>query len=297
MDLLASLEKIRNPFLTNIFRIFTAIGGELTVIAIICAIYWCYNKKLAYYLTFGLFLSSLIVQGLKITFRIPRPWVRYPNLNPIGEVIRTATGYSFPSGHTQATTSLYTALALNSKHKTVKVGCGIVIFGVGFSRMYLGMHTLQDVMTSFLITVVIVVLIHRISKVSLTERQRLVIAIFVGVASIGLLMYSLILSHQDIIATEFASDSCQAAAAGIGVALGWYIESKYIHFSVKTRDPRMQIVKYVIGLGVALCIKLLTKVALPNVIIVDGVTNFILVLWILVGYPMIFSRFCAIKEK
>lgn len=292
MDLLASLEKIRNPFLTNIFQIFTAIGGELLIIAIICAIYWCYNKKLAYYLTFGLFLSSLIVQGLKITFKIPRPWVRYPSLNPIGEVIRTATGYSFPSGHTQATTSLYAALALNSKQKLVKIGCAIVILGVGFSRMYLGMHTLQDVLTSFIITIVIVILIHNISKVTLTQRHRLVIAILVGVSSIGLLTYSLVLNYQDVIATEFASDSCQAAFAGIGLALGWYIENKYIQFSEKTKDPRMQIVKYVIGIGIAMGIKLLTKVVLPDVIIVDGITNFVLVVWILIGYPLIFSRFC-----
>ena len=296
MDLLASLEKIRNPFLTYIFRMFTEIGGELVVIAIICAIYWCYNKKLAYYISFGLFLSSLAVQGLKITFRIPRPWVRYPSLNPIGEVIKTATGYSFPSGHTQATTALYAALALKSKRSITKIGCAVVIIGVGFSRMYLGMHTLQDVMASFLITMAVVIIIHRISKVTLTKRQRLMIAILVGAASIGLLTYSLILNHQDIIAAEFASDSCQAAFAGLGVALGWYIENQYIQFSVKTKDSRTQIVKYLIGIGIAIGIKLLTKFTLPDVIIVDGITNFVLVLWILIGYPMIFSRFLSKKE-
>lgn len=297
MEFLAELEKIRNPFFTYIFRIFTELGAELAVISIICAIYWCYNKKLAYRLTFGLFISALIVQTLKITFRIPRPWVRNPNLRPISEVIKSATGYSFPSGHTQSTTALYGALAIGAKTWRTKVLCMIMIFGVGFSRMYLGMHTPQDVLTSLVITLIVVLIIYELSKKELTQDGRLIIATLVGAGSIALLAYSTILNERNIIADPFASDSCQAAFAGIGVAIGWYIENRYIQFDVRTRDPRMQIVKYVVGIGIAVGFKLLTELLLPDMIIVDGIINLILVLWILVGYPMIFQRIQWKKEK
>ena len=296
MDVLLQLEKLRTPFLTNIFEQFTVFGEHLVVVAIICAIYWCYDKQIAYRITFGLFVSSMLVQGLKITFRIPRPWIRSLQLQPVESVLDTATGYSFPSGHTQAATALYGMLAITTRKLLLKFASVVIILGVAFSRMYLGVHTLQDVGTSILITVVIVAIVYQVSKVKFTNRIRSMVAIMIGLASVALLTYSLTLYHQGIIELTYATDSCNAAFAGLGLALGWYIESCYIQFSVKSQGVSLQVLKYIIGIAITVTIKLTLGEILGPTILGEGILNFCLILWIMVVYPLIIKKVFSVHE-
>ena len=149
MEFLYFLESIRNGFLDIFFIICTSFGEELVLISLFAVIYWCINKTLAYRIAFSYFLSGIAVQGLKIHFRIERPWVIDPDFKPVEQVIDTATGYSFPSGHTQSSTSLYSSIAFHFKKRAVYIGAFILIAAVMFSRMYLGCHTPKDVLVSF----------------------------------------------------------------------------------------------------------------------------------------------------
>ena len=63
-----------------------------------------------------LFASGLLLQNLKITFRLSGP-VLNPEFQAVESAIPAATGYSFPSGHTQTATALYSSLALYTKKK------------------------------------------------------------------------------------------------------------------------------------------------------------------------------------
>lgn len=297
MDILLELEKIRNPFFTKVAENFTLLGEHLAVIAIICAIYWCYDKQIAYRITFGLFISSMLVQGLKITFRIPRPWIRSIQLHPVESAIDTATGYSFPSGHTQAGTALYGMLARITKNIGLRVLCIFLILGVAFSRMYLGVHTLQDVATSLILTTIIIMVVYHVSKVKFTKQRRILVAVLIGLVSATLLAYSLILYYNDVIEFEYANDSCNAAFAGLALSLGWYLESCLIQFSVKTYGIGLQILKFIIGIAITVSIKLVLEEILRPTILGEGILNFILILWIMVFYPLIIKKVFGIKEK
>jgi undecaprenyl-diphosphatase len=297
MDILLQFEKIRNPFFTKIAENFTFFGEHLVVIAVICALYWCYDKQIAYRITFGLFISSMIVQGLKITFRIPRPWIRSIQLHPVESVIDTATGYSFPSGHTQAGTALYGMLAMLTKKVALRIICICLIFGVAFSRMYLGVHTLQDVATSIILTTIIILIVYQVSKVKFTNRLRILVASLIGLVSAGLLAYSLTLYYNDVIELTYATDSCNAAFAGLGLALGWYLESCLIQFSVKTQGISLQILKYIIGMAITVSIKLALGEILGPTILGEGILNFTLILWIMVFYPLIIKKVFSVKSK
>lgn len=297
MDILLQLEKIRNPIFTKIAENFTFFGEHLVVIAVICALYWCYDKQIAYRITFGLFISSMIVQGLKITFRIPRPWIRSIQLHPVESVIDTATGYSFPSGHTQAGTALYGMLAMITKKFVLRILCICLIFGVAFSRMYLGVHTLQDVATSIILTGVIIVIVYQVSKVKFTKRLRIIVAGAIGLVSVALLTYSLTLYANDVIELKYAMDSCNAAFAGLGLSLGWYLESCFIRFSVKTQGISLQLLKYIIGLAITIAIKLALGGLLGPTILGEGILNFTLILWIMVVYPLIIKKVFSEKVK
>lgn len=141
MEFLEFLAGYRTGALDVFFQGVTYLAQEVFVIAVICWLYWCSNKKLAYTLGFSYFTSGLLVQGLKITFRIPRPWVLNPEFKAVESAVAGATGYSFPSGHTQSCTALFGTLGFHVKKAAAKILCGVMIFLIGFSRMYWLPHT------------------------------------------------------------------------------------------------------------------------------------------------------------
>ena len=128
MSFLELLAGFRTEAGNLFFQLITMCAQEMIVIAIICWLYWCSNKKLAYSLAFSYFTSGLLVQGLKIAFRIPRPWVINPEFKAVESAVPGATGYSFPSGHTQSITALFGTFAFYVKNKIAKILCFIVIF-------------------------------------------------------------------------------------------------------------------------------------------------------------------------
>mgnify|MGYP001078504538 FL=1 len=292
MEFLKVLESIRTPLLDRLFLLLTFFGDEVIVLAIICFLYWCYNKRLAYRICFSFFTSGLLVQTLKITFRVPRPWIKDPSFIPVEEAVSTATGYSFPSGHTQCATALYSTFAWNAKKNRNRIICFIIIFSVMLSRMYLGVHTLQDVLVSFGLTLILSYgTNYLINHFELLDKNYKITALILSIISIVVAVYSLILLRGSIIVTNYAADCCKAAGAGIGFSLGWYIESTYIRFNEKAASPSKQVIKFLIGIGIAVLLKVGLKVILGNTIPADMLRYFILVLWITVVYPYLLKRY------
>ena len=162
MEILKFLENVRSPFFSAVFGFITHLGEETVAIVVLCAIFWCINKRIAYGIGVAYFLSGLTVQGMKICFRIDRPWIVDPTLNPLPSALPQATGYSFPSGHTQSAAVLFGSLGVQIKYKTIKALCFFLVLLVAFSRMYLGVHTLLDVVTSLLITLLFVFITEKI---------------------------------------------------------------------------------------------------------------------------------------
>ena len=115
MSFLWMLSEIRTPIGIQFFQFITYLGQEMLPVIVICALYWCCNKKLATTIGLTYVTSGICVQGLKITFRIPRPWALDSDFQPVESAVGAATGYSFPSGHTQSAVSLFAPLAFAAK--------------------------------------------------------------------------------------------------------------------------------------------------------------------------------------
>ena len=212
MTFLWMLEGIRTPFLDRFMQFVTYFGQELIIIAVICALYWCADKRFAYLLGFTYFTAGLCVQTLKITFRIPRPWILDPEFKAVESALPAATGYSFPSGHTQGATCLFFPLALRISQVWAKVLCVLAFLCIGFSRMYLGCHTPKDVMVSMTLSILISCVIWRYRDVLLEDRRYLqVIAAVLVCLSLAAAAYSLLLLKDGAIETRYAMDCCKAA--------------------------------------------------------------------------------------
>ncbi|MBQ5331104.1 MAG: phosphatase PAP2 family protein [Oscillospiraceae bacterium] len=120
-------------------------------------IYWCVDRKKGLYALVSYCFCMLITPLIKLTACVYRPWIRDARVIPAGDSIRTATGYSFPSGHTTTGSplGLGTALAMKDKKQTRPISVVMIVFVClnAFSRNYLGVHTPQDVCVGLLLSV------------------------------------------------------------------------------------------------------------------------------------------------
>lgn len=291
MSFLRLLEGMRSPLLNRVFQFITYFGQELLIIAVICILYWCVNKRFAYQLGFTYFTAGLCVQTLKITFRIPRPWILDPAFHPVDSAVGAATGYSFPSGHTQGGTCLFAPLAFQAKRRWIKVLCVAAFLLIGFSRLYLGVHTPKDVIVSMGISLFFSWLVFHYRGILLdNNRYAKIISILLAIASVAVSIYALVLLNKGTIDARYASDCCKAAGAGLGFAVGWYVERTYLQFSTQTKTLLGQILKLLIGLAVAFFLKTFMKNMIGSSILMKMLQYFILVLWVLIIYPYCFTK-------
>lgn len=139
----------RNSFLTGFFKAITNLGGAIftILITILCMIF-VKNRKYKCVIPINLGVIVLLNVMLKNFFERPRP----NHLRIIEE-----TGFSFPSGHSMASMAFYGYLTYlifknveNRKFRNILcVLLGIIIFLIGFSRIYLGVHYASDVIAGF----------------------------------------------------------------------------------------------------------------------------------------------------
>lgn len=147
MDLLYFLEELRSPLGNALFSVITFLGDETTFILASLACFWCVDKLQGYYLMSVGLAGTTLNNFFKLVFRVPRPWVKDPAFTIVESAREAATGYSFPSGHSQASVGVFGGLARWNRCRWLRAVCIAVCVLVPFSRMYLGVHTPLDVFT------------------------------------------------------------------------------------------------------------------------------------------------------
>ena len=297
MEFLHFLSQFRTDGGDIFFQLVTYTAQELFVVGIICWLFWCSNKRLAYTLGFSYFTSGLLIQGLKITFRIPRPWILDSSFQPVASAVPGATGYSFPSGHTQSITALFGTAALHFRKHLHQVLCFVVIFLVGFSRMYLGCHTPKDVIVSFVLSFLCVVFCyHYIYRKKSFERAPGKVAVIMLLISLALSLYSVFLEKTGHIELIYATDCLKAGGAGAAFALGYYLEQRFIRFALP-KNTKQKILRLIFGLLGALIILEGIKPLIGTSLPASFLRYFLAVFWILAVYPFLFSKYAAHTQK
>lgn len=295
MNFLWQLSAIRNPFLNAVFRFFSSFGEETIVIVLLCFVYWCLNKKLAYKIGLSFFISGLTVQSMKITFRIPRPWVLDPDFMPLDGATTTATSYSFPSGHTQTATSVYMPVGITSSKTWVKILMCVVTMGVAFARMYLGVHTPADVVTSLIISLLIAQIVCSMTAAE-NPNNDLILTVVTCIMAIGAIAYSLILYNNGTVPLDYAEDIAKSAGAATAFAISFFIESKYINFDETYGTMAEHFIKVILGLGVIMAIKVGLKPILGTSILAGFIRYFLMIVWGMLIYPLLIKKYIRKKE-
>ncbi len=263
MEVLYFFEGIRNPVLDALVQAITLIGEETFFLALGLFLIWCCNKRNGYAVLMVGFTGMVVNQFLKMAFRIPRPWVKDPNFQIVESAREGASGYSFPSGHTQNSVGMLGTLGAGAKQWWVKALCIAGVILVPLSRMYLGVHTPLDVVVSMGIALVLIVGFDIL--LWLNEKHPYIIYVMMG-SVLGLTVSFLIFLYAygfpaDVFAEENIANYHSALKNGytmLGCMLGMIVyrvvDDKFTQYDTKA-VWWAQLLKFVLGVGIVLLVK------------------------------------------
>ena len=162
------LHEHATPLWTDFFEKVTWLGNVpvLAVVAVIAAVVLAYKRQIAELQLFVLAAvgTEILTTGLKLGFQRERPFFPDP--------LATETSYSFPSGHSSVSLAVYGTLGyIAARHLSTRraqiailAAAATVVGLIGFSRLYLGVHFLSDVIAGFSVALawiaLCVVLLH-----------------------------------------------------------------------------------------------------------------------------------------
>jgi len=287
MEILLFFESIRSSGLNTLFLGITYLGQQELMIGLFCVLFWLVDKQLAYRIGASAFAGIGLNQLLKNVFAVPRPFVRWPQVNPVYEALPAATGYSFPSGHTANAVAVY-GMAGTRTHGWLRTILWSLPFLVALSRMYLGVHTLADVGVSLLIGFPLVAMIHGMVDAFEADRINALTLMGAGLAGAFLLVLAGFAAPGSL-EPEQALDCFKAAGGIAGFAVGFYVEYRWIRFSPKGKAG-YQVQKMILGLGVTVLLLFAAKSPLNGLFgeTVGSMMRYGLVsIWIVAGLPAI----------
>ena len=299
LDVLIYLQSIRNELLTSIFTFFT-VCTEVPVITVLTGIlYWCINKKAGQRILFALCGSLNINAGVKNFVKMPRP-IGTKGLESLR--VETATGYSFPSGHTQTATTFWTSMMYLFRKIWIYIIGILMIVGAGLSRLYLGVHWPMDVIVGWIFGIVLSILFIKLFDYIDDSKNYYIL--------VGLMLIFGVCTY--FIGGE---DLYKIFGLYTGFTLGYMVEDTYINFSTENEDRRKnifakkssnneglgnKILRFVVGIISLLVVYLLLNYMEDNLIVgsSEEIINIIkylkytfVVFWGVAGAPALFKIF------
>ena len=296
MDILYALEKIRTPFWNGVMSAVTQLGGEVIFIVAAVVVFWCVSKWEGYYLMTIAFCGTVLNQFLKLICRVPRPWVRDPNFTIVESARAEATGYSFPSGHTQNATGLFGGMARWGGRRWVRLGLTALALVIAFSRMYLGVHTPADVGVSLVLAAALVLGLYPLMRRAQEKPRYMgyVLAAMLVVSGAFVVFVEAYGFSADTDAENLASgigNAWKMLGAVAGMTLAWLLDRRYIHFETQA-VWWVQVIKVAVGMALLLAIKSGLKAPLLALLghegLAGGVRYFLLVLVAGAVWPLVF---------
>jgi len=297
MEFLRFLESLRTPFGDTLMSAATNLGDETVFMLIGMTILWCVHKNWGFRFLFIGLLGNVINQFLKALFLVPRPWLMDENFTIVQSAREAATGYSFPSGHTQSATAVFGTVAIWARRKWFTIVCAALILLTAFSRMYLGVHTPADVGVSLVVGALIVVgMTALFDRIQCNLRAQIITGAVMAAAAFAFVAYLYLVPAREANVPVFDEQGLKSAWTMVGTMFGlmlsWWVDKKYTRFEVKA-EWWAQILKLTIGAALIIAARVGLKPLLTSCFgdrpALDAVRYFLMTVVGGALWPMAFS--------
>lgn len=193
------LQQFDNDILIEIFRIITQFGGKRIFLILLSALLFLVNLNKGFIILQSVLIAILVTLGLKVAFNMPRPYHVDPGVYLWDQDLQAVTlpygrsdadgfwsmhktepvdffrkkelhTWGFPSGHTSMAVIIWGCVALLFRKKWVIGLSLLMIFLIPFSRLYLGVHFLGDLIGGYLLGGILLFIFYK-SLIQKTSEQ------------------------------------------------------------------------------------------------------------------------------
>lgn len=302
IDVLLWFQEHRCGFLDAVMNACSTLGGDVIALAFVCLVFWCMNRREGNRMVLNMFSGLVLNQLIKIAVAARRPWVRDSRIRPygstlneqgvpVGGAIVDATAYSFPSGHTANAVSVFGGYTYK-RQWWLNVIVWIFVALIAVSRMYLGVHTPQDVAFSIVFGIILVILMDKLAD-ALEKKPSLDIVIvgvflLLGVATVIITLIRMNGAPVD----DNTRDAFKTTGANAGVMLGWLLERRTVRFE-RPKTVFKGIIRFAVGVAVTVAFLELPKTLLNNMLgeICGNLLRYFLTCFVAIYlYPMAFKK-------
>lgn len=245
MNYLYFLQNLREGALSFLNPVLFLISeaGMIFAVMIPLVIFWGFDKKLGKKLLLAFGISQTITNFIKITACIYRPWILDSRLHVYEKAKGTATGYSFPSGHSTFAGCTFGGLAFEKrKNNFICIICMFFALAIPFARNWLGAHTFLDVVTGlcigFLSFFAVSALIDKFESNGKLEIIFFVITVALLIFAVIFVKFKKYDKLFDLNGTllvdpeKMKLDFYKMCGAYLSILIGFFIENKFVCYEV-----------------------------------------------------------------
>ena len=264
------------------------------------------DKKLGEYLLLSSAGADLVNGLAKVIACVYRPWVLDSRIHPVKDAIPGATGYSFPSGHVTTATTLFGGLVLRGKFsKGLNIALILCLALVAFSRNYVCVHSILDVIFGLIFTVIVLLIFSKLfDKLEENPNLDIIISAVGIVISILIVIFALTKSYpMDYDAAGklivdpaiLTLDTFKNAGMAVGIFLSWPLERRFIKF-VTDGNIETKVIRVICGF---IALQFIMKVISPllgETPVGGFLQNFVIMIFVILIYPAVIKFFQNKKQ-
>jgi membrane-associated phospholipid phosphatase len=286
IQIINKVREIMTPFLDKLFEIITILGEETILILLLIGIYFIVSKKEGQIIAFSVFTTLLLNNAIKISVQRIRPF-EHPDwtLVPVRE--ETATGFSFPSGHSQNAAAGYFSIANTYRKRWLWIALSVLVTLIGISRVGLGVHYPTDVLVGIALGLATAflgrILFERTGNDFRKQALLYAVTALVFVPFFFIFFNKLVGDHAKF------KDFYTGFAFYLGYVAAVLLEKKFVDFDCSRPLP-IRILRTIIALVLALTIKEGLKLVLPSHMAFAMLRYFLLAFVVLGIYPLVSKK-------
>lgn len=133
--------------LTGFMHVMSFLGSAAFYLPVLAVVFWCLSPRDGARAAVLLTVGSALNTALKLVFQDPRPFWTDPGVKG-REVL---TSYGMPSGHAQGAIVAYGLASTRTRRRALWAAALAVVALVGVSRVYLGVHSVGQVLAGYAI--------------------------------------------------------------------------------------------------------------------------------------------------